>query len=110
MGTALFLLLLPEVGSVKGGLVLMCCAAGSLACCLPGFGPNGLDIAPRYADVIFGISNTFATLPGIFGVLITGWLIDRTGSYAAPFLLSAGVAVFGAIIFGRFASGDRQID
>jgi MFS transporter, ACS family, solute carrier family 17 (sodium-dependent inorganic phosphate cotransporter), other len=109
IGTALFLMLLPAVTSVNAGLVLMCCATGSLACCLPGFGPNGLDIAPRYADVIFGISNTFATLPGIFGVLITGWLIERTGSYAAPFLLSAGVAVFGALIFGLFASGDRKI-
>jgi MFS transporter, ACS family, solute carrier family 17 (sodium-dependent inorganic phosphate cotransporter), other len=109
IGTALFLLLLSEVSSIKAGVVLMCCATGSLACCLPGFGPNGLDIAPRYADVIFGISNTFATLPGIFGVLITGWLIDHTGSYAAPFLLSAGVSVFGALIFGVFASGDRKI-
>lgn len=109
MGTALFLLLLTDVTSVKVASVLMCGATGSLACCMPGFAPNGLDIAPRYADVIFGISNTFATLPGIFGVLITGWLIDRTGHYAAPFLLAAGVALFGALFFGLFASGDRKI-
>ncbi len=109
LGTALFLLLLADVSSVKAGVLLMCCATGFLACCLPGFGPNGLDIAPRYADVIYGISNTCATLPGIFGVLITGWLIERTGSYAAPFLLSAAVALFGALIFGLFASGDRKI-
>jgi ACS family sodium-dependent inorganic phosphate cotransporter len=109
LGTALFLLLLADVSSVRAGLILMCCATGLLTCCLAGFGPNGLDIAPRYADVIFGISNTFATLPGIFGVIITGWLIDRTGSYSAPFLLSAGVSVFGALVFGLLASGDRKI-
>jgi ACS family sodium-dependent inorganic phosphate cotransporter len=109
IGTALFLLVLADVATLKAGVLLMCCATGFLACCLPGFAPNGLDIAPRYADVIFGISNTFATLPGIFGVFITGWLIDRTGNYAAPFLLSAAVAVFGALVFGLFGSGERKI-
>ena len=109
IGTAVFLLLLGDVTSVKVASVLMCGATGCLACCMPGFAPNGLDIAPRYADVIFGISNTFATLPGIFGVLITGWLIDRTGNYATAFLLAAGVALFGALFFGLLASGDRKI-
>jgi ACS family sodium-dependent inorganic phosphate cotransporter len=110
LGTAVFLLLLGDVTSLKVASVLMCGATGFLACCMPGFAPNGLDVAPRYADVIFGISNTFATLPGIFGVLITGWLIDRTGNYATAFLLAAGVALFGALFFGLFASGDRKIN
>jgi hypothetical protein len=29
-----------------------------------GFVVNYVDIAPRYSAVLFGISNTFATLPG----------------------------------------------
>ena len=57
-----------------------------------GFGPNSFDIAPRHADVIWGISNTFATIPGVVGVFVTGWLVDRTGSYSAPFAVTAGVA------------------
>ncbi len=109
-GTAIFLLQIPGAGSVTTGAVLMCCATGSLAFSLAGFAPNPFDIAPRFADVIWGISNTFATLPGILGVLITGWLVDRTGSYSAPFYLMAGVALLGAIIYLAFASGERQID
>ncbi len=88
----------------------MCCATGSLAFGLAGFAPNSLDIAPRFADVIWGISNTFATLPGIVGVFVTGWLVDRTGSFATPLFLMAGVALLGAIVYLAFASGERQID
>lgn len=109
-GGGLFMLLLPSAGSVTAGFVLMCCAAGSWAFCVAGFAPNSFDVAPRYADVIWGISNTFATLPGIVGVFITGWLVDRTGSFAAPFLVTAGVALIGAVVYLAFGSGERQID
>jgi ACS family sodium-dependent inorganic phosphate cotransporter len=78
--------------------------------CCAGYAVNGFDIAPRYADVLFGISNTFATVPGIIGVAVTGWLVDRTGAYSAPFVVTAAVAVAGALVFLRFGSGRRQID
>jgi MFS transporter, ACS family, solute carrier family 17 (sodium-dependent inorganic phosphate cotransporter), other len=109
-GTAIFLLQLPGAGSVTAGAGLMCCATGSLAFGLAGFAPNPFDIAPRFADVIWGISNTFATLPGIVGVLVTGWLVDRTGSFSAPFYVMASVALLGAVVYLAFASGERQIN
>ena len=110
VGAALFLLSLQAAGSATTGTVLMCCATGSLALCIAGFSPNPFDIAPRYADVIWGISNTFATIPGIVGVAVTGWLVERTGSYTAPFVVTAAVAVAGALVFLRFGSGRRQIE
>ena len=88
----------------------MCGAAGMLAMCMAGHAANCFDVAPRYADVIFGISNTFATLPGIIGVAVTGWLVERTGAYSAPFVVTAAVAVTGALVFLKFGSGRRQID
>jgi ACS family sodium-dependent inorganic phosphate cotransporter len=109
-GAALFLLLLPSAASAGQGVLLMCFAAGTLAFCMGGFAPNSFDIAPRHADVIWGISNTFATIPGIVGVYVTGWLVDRTGSYAAPFAVTAGIALFGAAVFLLLGSGRRQID
>ena len=109
-GAALFLLLLQLAGSVTSGLLIMCGATGCLALCFAGFAPNAFDIAPRYADVIWGISNTVATVPGVVGVAITGWLVDRTGGYAAPFLVTAGIAVFGAVVFLVFGSGRRLIE
>lgn len=35
------------------------------------------DIAPAYAGIIFGISNTFATLPGILSPYIVGALTGK---------------------------------
>ena len=110
LGVALFLLLVQTAGSPTTGMLLMCGATGTLAVCFAGFSPNSFDIAPRYADVIWGISNTFATVPGIVGVAVTGWLIERTGSYTAPFVVTAAIAVFGALVFLAFGSGRRQID
>jgi ACS family sodium-dependent inorganic phosphate cotransporter len=106
----MFLLLLQQAGSASVGVALMCGASGMLAVSLSGYAPNSFDIAPRYADVIWGISNTFGTIPGIAGVAITGWLVDRTGSYTAPFVLTAAIAAFGAIVFLIFGSGERSID
>jgi ACS family sodium-dependent inorganic phosphate cotransporter len=60
--------------------------------------------------VIWGLSNTTGTMPGIIGVYITGWLIDRTGSYNAPFFLTAVVGLVGAVVYLFFASGEREIE
>jgi ACS family sodium-dependent inorganic phosphate cotransporter len=108
-GAGIFLLLLPGTASITSAVVLMCMATGLLALCLAGFPPNCLDVAPRHADVLYGISNTFATLPGLFGVFITGWLVDRTGSFAVALIVTAGVALLGALVYLIFASGERQI-
>ena len=110
LGAALFLLLMQTAGSVTVAAVLMCGATGTLALCMAGFSPNAFDIAPRHADVIWGISNTFATIPGIVGVAVTGWLVERTGTYTAPFVLTAAVAVAGALVFLTIGSGRRQIE
>ena len=68
-----------------------------------------LDIAPRHGAVLIGVSNTLATIPGVAGVAITGWLLDRTGSYSATFLLTAAVAIAGALAFFIFGSA-RRVD
>lgn len=105
----MFLLLLPAAGSVTAATVLMCCAGGSLAFCLAGFAPNSFDIAPGYADVIYAISNPAAILPGIVGVFVTEWLVDRTGSFAAPFFMAAGIAFLGTLVYLAIGSGVRRI-
>jgi hypothetical protein len=40
---------------------------------------------------------------------VTGWLLDRTGSYSATFVLTAGIAITGALVYFIFASA-RRID
>jgi len=85
----------------------MCGALGALGFTWSGFLPNHLDIAPRYADILMGITNTAGTIPGVVGVYVTGWLVQSTGSYAAPFLLCAAVEVFGALVWLAWGTSKR---
>jgi ACS family sodium-dependent inorganic phosphate cotransporter len=98
--SAAFLLAIREAHSPATALVLMCAATGALGCAWSGFAPGFLDVAPRHGAVLFGFSNTFATIPGIVGVAATGWLVDVTGTYSAAFVLTAAVSAAGALIFG----------
>jgi len=110
LGAACFLSLTRDASSAAAALVLMCLALGALGLTWAGFAPNHLDIAPRYGDVLMGFTNTAGTIPGVIGVAVTGWLIDRTGSYDAPFMLAAGVSIAGALVWALFATGRRIIE
>ena len=110
IGSATFLLAAHDVQSANVAMGLMCGALGFLALTWSGFVPNHLDLAPRYADVLMGITNTAGTIPGIIGVIITGWLVDTTGTYSSAFALCAGINLFGAIVWFFFASAKRVID
>jgi ACS family sodium-dependent inorganic phosphate cotransporter len=110
LGSAAFLLLAKDAGSASSALGSMCGALGMLAFTWSGMMPNHLEIAPRYADVLMGITNTAATIPGIIGVAATGWLVDVTGTYASAFVLAAVINVFGAIIWLLFGTSRRVVE
>lgn len=110
VGGGLVWLLLPHATTPAVGVALMCCATCVGAFAMSGFAPNCFDIAPKYADVIWGISNSVATVPGIVAVFITGWLVDRTGNFAAPFNLTAAILLGSAVVYQLFGSGERLVD
>jgi MFS transporter, ACS family, solute carrier family 17 (sodium-dependent inorganic phosphate cotransporter), other len=97
-GTTLGLLLLPLAQSAHVALVITCVATAALGLACAGFTSVPLDVTPRHAPVLVGASNTLATLPGIAGVAITGWLLDVTHTYTPTFLLTAAVAACGALV------------
>jgi len=109
-GSSLCLLLAGHSESTLTSVLLMCGALGALGFTWSGFLPNHLDIAPRFADVLMGITNTAGTIPGIVGVAITGWLVDVSGSYNSAFALTAAVNMFGLTIWLLFGTGKRVID
>ena len=81
-GSAAVLFVVGYVESVALAIALMSLGnvfGGAMA---GGFGVNHLDIAPRGAGVIMGLSNTAATIPGIIGVYISGLILETTGSWA----------------------------
>jgi ACS family sodium-dependent inorganic phosphate cotransporter len=99
VGPAVFLLALRDVSSPTLALVLLCGATATLGFAWSGFAPNSLDLAPKHASVLIGMSNTFATIPGIVGVAVTGWLVDVTHTYTAAFVLAAVVSVVCALVY-----------
>jgi ACS family sodium-dependent inorganic phosphate cotransporter len=94
---ALCLLLLRPVNSAEVALLLTCLATFTLGLAAAGFTSVPLDLAPRHAPMLIGFSNTLATIPGILGVAITGWLLDLTHTYAATFLATAALTLIGAL-------------
>jgi ACS family sodium-dependent inorganic phosphate cotransporter-like MFS transporter 5 len=65
---ALFLLINSYFGTnIVLFVVFLSLAIGSVGFATSGYDCNHLDIAPRYAGVLMGITNTAATIPGILG-------------------------------------------
>lgn len=110
LGPAIALGLLATVTDAVSAVLLLTVGLGLASFTFAGAGCNHLDISPRHAGIIFGISNTAATLPGIIGVALTGFMVDKTGSFASAFYLTAGILVFGWLVFLAFGTGKRILD
>jgi ACS family sodium-dependent inorganic phosphate cotransporter len=109
-GAAAALLAIGQVHTVPLAIALMCVALGLGSFALSGFGSNHLDIAPRYAGALMGLSNTGGTLPGVIGVTVTGYILEATGSWALVLAIAAGLYVVGGLAWLRFATGEKLFD
>jgi ACS family sodium-dependent inorganic phosphate cotransporter len=98
------------VSDALTAVILLSVALGLGAFSFAGFASNHLDISPRHAGAIFGISNTAGTIPGIIGVALTGVLVDQTGSYATAFYVTAAVYLTGLLIYLWYGTGERIIE
>jgi ACS family sodium-dependent inorganic phosphate cotransporter len=75
-----------------------------------GFAINHMDIAPRHAGTLMGITNTAGTIPGIIGVYVSGLILASTGSWALVFQLAAGITLFGLVFYLIFSSAEQIFD
>jgi ACS family sodium-dependent inorganic phosphate cotransporter len=103
------LLALPAIHTPQAAIALATLSLAGTGMGTGGFATNHLDIAPRYAGILMGLSNTFATLPGIIGVAATGFVLEKTDSFAAIFYLIAAVYAAGLVAYVTLASGERKI-
>eukprot|EP00794_Sanderia_malayensis_P011312 gene11312-12496_t len=69
---AVFILLVGYASSKDIAILELTLAVGFGGLAWSGFIVNHLDIAPRYASLLLGISNCFATIPGILSPTIVG--------------------------------------
>jgi ACS family sodium-dependent inorganic phosphate cotransporter len=103
------MLLLPLADSVLLATALVTIAIGGGAFGVAGFAANHLDIAPQYAGILMGLSNTFAQLPGIVGVALTGFIVNVTHSFAGAFYLIALINMVGMTCYLAMGSGERRL-
>jgi ACS family sodium-dependent inorganic phosphate cotransporter-like MFS transporter 5 len=96
--------------------IIICAAIGASSCCRSGHNVNMIDLSPRLAGLLFSITNTFATIPGIVGNLVTGWLLDipsvestiPSSPWDNVFNCMIVVNLVGAVVYVMWARGTPQ--
>ena len=111
LGQALFMTLTALIMTRGTSITFLSLALGLGGLTWAGFGVNHLDVAPRYAAILMGISNTVGTIPGIIVPSLTGSIVvERTPEeWRTVFLITAGVYTIGALLYGILASGEKQV-
>lgn len=71
----IFLLLAAYFTNTTLIIVCITLSVGLGAFSISGYLANPLDIAPQFASIIVGYSNTFATLPGLISPVLTGYIV-----------------------------------
>ncbi|KAK9511341.1 hypothetical protein O3M35_000010 [Rhynocoris fuscipes] len=106
----IFMMLAAYLLTPTGVVTCLVFAVGLGAFAWPAFSVNHLDIAPQHASVLMGLSNTFATLPGIISPLISGFIVTNKSAeeWKIVFYIASFIYLIGAIFYGTFASAERQ--
>jgi ACS family sodium-dependent inorganic phosphate cotransporter len=111
------LMVMPTLRSTSSAVICSSVALGSCALSRAGFAVNHLDIAPKYAGIVMGVSNTAGTLAGIVGVAATGRILEASdlgpsdpSSWYMVFATPALLSVVSALFFVVFATGERIFD
>ena len=65
-----------------------------------------MDIAPKYSGTASGIMNSGSALAAIVSPLVAGFVIDATGNWYLPFLMSMGLLLLGG--FSAFLMRPEQ--
>ena len=98
-------------------ICLLCIAVGASGFPFAGFNVNHLDIAPKYAGVLMGITNTAATIPGFLAPMLTDDITTADpitekekllSQWRTVFYIAAGVYAVGSFFFLIGASGVKQ--
>ncbi|KAI3719661.1 hypothetical protein L6452_20563 [Arctium lappa] len=114
------LIAIPHFRTPDGVVLCSSLALGFLALGRAGFAVNHMDIAPRYAGIVMGVSNTAGTLAGIIGVGLTGQLLEAAkttdsdlsspDSWRAVFFIPGLLCILSSLVFLLFSTGERIFD
>ncbi|KAI3386450.1 hypothetical protein SNEBB_011487 [Seison nebaliae] len=85
-------------------------AVGFSGFAISGYNVNHLDIAPRFASILMGLSNGIGTFAGMLVPICTEQLTKNStkGEWSKVFIIAAIIHFCGVIFYGIFASGEKQ--
>ena len=109
-GGAIVLATVGYIESVALAIALMTLGNAVGAFAMGGWGSNHMDIAPKHAGTLMGLTNTAGTLPGIIGVFISGLILEWTGSWILVFQVAAAINLFGLVFYLIFARTDPEFE
>ena len=84
-----------------------CALFAGLGIAIVGYSPTAAELLPHHGDVFYGFAAAMGSVAAVVFVSLAGFLLERTGSYDALFLLLAVIGVLTAVIyliFGRAES------
>ncbi|KAJ8922636.1 hypothetical protein NQ315_007668 [Exocentrus adspersus] len=107
---ATFFLVMAYSDTVTQGMTALTIGVAFSGFAISGFNVNHLDIAPRYASILMGISNGIGTIAGcICPYVVHKIVLHRTKEeWRIVFIISAMIHYSGIIFYGIFASGELQ--
>lgn len=108
-GPAAFLAALCTARHAGVAMAYVSAALGLAAFSQSGVYANHQDIGPGVAGTLLGISNTFASIPGVIGVYVSGVVLDATGhDWNAVFGMAIAFYIVGLVVYNLFATSERQ--
>lgn len=66
-----------------------------------------VDVAQRRSGTALGVMDTLLAVAGFAAPAVTGWLVERSGSFDAPFWLLFGLAISSVVVVILFHHPDR---
>lgn len=112
---AIFLIIVGMSNGTKTAIFSLTLAVGFSGFAISGFNVNHLDIAPRYASILMGISNGFGTIAGMLcPVVVQEITIDKKNErrlsmeWHEVFQMAGFIHIAGVIFYYFFASGELQ--
>ncbi|CAG5122798.1 unnamed protein product [Candidula unifasciata] len=115
LGTVIPALMLVTVGFVGCdhvlAMVFLTLSVGFVGCTMAGYNVNHLDIAPKFAGILCGITNGLATIPGFVGPAVVGYLTNNNETrhqWQIIFYITGVIYFIGAFSFIVFAKGEEM--
>jgi sugar phosphate permease len=68
-----------------------------------------MDVGGQYSGTVSGVMNMAGNFGGALSPIVFGYLVQTTGSWAAPFILSAALLVIGAAVWAFWLDPETSV-